>query len=68
MDPGLLDQYGRPRRQDFRAASVDGLYYIGLRWLTMRASGIFLGFPTDAAAIAESVAAQLADHSHQLAS
>jgi putative flavoprotein involved in K+ transport len=68
LEPGMLDEHGRPRRQGFRAERIDGLYYIGLRWLTMRGSGNFLGFPTDAAAIAESVAAQLADHSPQLAS
>jgi len=60
MDPGLLDGHGRPRRQDFRAERVDGLYYIGFRWLTRRSSGIFLGFPVDAATIAEAVAASLA--------
>jgi hypothetical protein len=32
---------------------------VGLRWLTHRASGNFLGFPTDAAATAHAVAAHL---------
>jgi putative flavoprotein involved in K+ transport len=64
MDPGLLDERGWPRRQGFRAECIEGLYYIGLRWLTMRGSGNFLGFPADAAAVADAVAAQLADQPH----
>jgi putative flavoprotein involved in K+ transport len=61
IDPGLLDEQRRPRRQGFRAVDGSGLYYIGLRWLTMRGSGNFLGFPVDAAAIADAVVTHLAD-------
>jgi putative flavoprotein involved in K+ transport len=63
MDPGLLDEQRGPRRQGFRAVGAAGLYYIGLRWLTMRGSGNFLGFPTDAAAIADAVVTDLANQS-----
>jgi putative flavoprotein involved in K+ transport len=35
------------------------VWYVGLRWLTHRASGNFLGFPTDAAATADAVATHL---------
>ncbi|HZA05569.1 MAG TPA: hypothetical protein VE617_13475, partial [Propionibacteriaceae bacterium] len=62
-DPGLLDEQRGPRRQGFRAVGAAGLYYVGLRWLTMRGSGNFLGFPTDAAAIADAVVTDLANQS-----
>jgi len=49
---------GRPRHHD-AAAVAPGVWYIGLRWLTHRASGNFLGFPTDARIVADAVATHL---------
>jgi putative flavoprotein involved in K+ transport len=54
LDPALIDADGKPRHSD-GAGPVPGLWYVGLRWLTHRASGNLLGFPRDAAAIAEAV-------------
>jgi putative flavoprotein involved in K+ transport len=39
---------------------VPGLWYLGLRWLRRRSSGILFGFPGDAAVVAEAVGARLA--------
>lgn len=58
LPPALLNADGRPQHHD-GAAPLPGIWYIGLRWLTHRASGNFLGFPTDAAATADAVAAHL---------
>jgi len=41
------------------AASVAGLYAVGLRWLTRRRSSILHGFPVDAAEVADRVKAHL---------
>ena len=43
------------------AAPLPGVWYVGLRWLTHRASGNFLGFATDAATTADAVAAHLTE-------
>ena len=61
LDPSLRDDTGQPRRHG-AAGSLPGIWYIGLRWLTRRSSGNFLGFPTDAAAVADAVAAALGAH------
>ena len=58
LAPELVDANGRPRR-DGSAALAPGLWYVGLRWLTRRSSGNFLGFPTDAATVADAVATSL---------
>jgi putative flavoprotein involved in K+ transport len=58
LDPTLLDDAGRPVHHGV-AASLPGVWFIGLRWLTRRSSGNFLGFPIDAATVADSVAATL---------
>jgi putative flavoprotein involved in K+ transport len=58
LDPALLDDAGRPVRHG-AAAALPGVWFIGLRWLTRRSSGNFLGFPVDAAAVADAVAATL---------
>jgi putative flavoprotein involved in K+ transport len=58
LPPALLDTDGRPRHHG-GGAPLPGVWYVGLRWLTHRASGNFLGFPTDAAATAHAVAAHL---------
>jgi putative flavoprotein involved in K+ transport len=55
LDPTLTDHAGQPRHHG-TAAPVPGLWYVGLRWLTRRSSGNFLGFPTDAAVVADDVA------------
>ncbi|MGZ8801829.1 MAG: hypothetical protein ACXWZL_04200, partial [Mycobacterium sp.] len=54
----LVDANGQPRHRN-GAAAAPGVWYIGLRWLTHRASGNFLGFPTDARAAADAVATHL---------
>jgi putative flavoprotein involved in K+ transport len=60
LDPTLTDHAGRPRRYG-AAALVPGLWFMGLRWLTRRSSGNFLGFPADAAAVADAVVCTLRD-------
>jgi putative flavoprotein involved in K+ transport len=57
-DPALLDRAGRPVHHG-AAAAVPGLWYTGLRWLTRRSSGNFLGFPINAATVAAGVTATL---------
>jgi len=54
----FVDTGGQPRH-DNTAAAAPGVWYIGLRWLTHRASGNFLGFPTDARTVAEAVSTHL---------
>jgi putative flavoprotein involved in K+ transport len=58
LPPALLNADGRPKHHD-GAAPLPGVWYVGLRWLTHRASGNFLGFPTDAATAADAVVAHL---------
>jgi putative flavoprotein involved in K+ transport len=57
LNPSMLDDDGQPRR-DGPAAVAPGVWYVGLRWLTQRGSGILFGFPTDAAAVADAVKAR----------
>jgi putative flavoprotein involved in K+ transport len=58
LDPALLDGEGLPRHTD-AAAPAPGLWYVGLKWLVRRASGILHGFPGDAATVAAAVRAHL---------
>jgi putative flavoprotein involved in K+ transport len=58
LDPALLDPAGQPRRRD-AAGAAPGLWYLGLKWLVRRDSGILFGFPRDAAAVADAVRAHL---------
>jgi putative flavoprotein involved in K+ transport len=58
LDPGLVDAGGQPRHRD-TAGAAPGVWYVGLKWLVRRSSGILLGFPRDAAAVAAAVAAHL---------
>jgi putative flavoprotein involved in K+ transport len=58
MDHGLVGADGQPRHQD-AAAAVPGLWYVGLKWLVRRSSGILHGFPRDAAEVAAAVRAHL---------
>jgi putative flavoprotein involved in K+ transport len=58
LDPTLTAPDRQPRHHG-TAAPVPGLWYVGLRWLTRRSSGNFLGFPADAATVADAVAATL---------
>ena len=60
LPPALLDASGLPRHAG-TAAPIPGLWYAGLRWLTRRSSGNFLGFPVDAANTARAVRAHLDD-------
>jgi putative flavoprotein involved in K+ transport len=54
LGPRLVGTDGQPLRED-AAAPAPGVWYLGLRWLTRRCSGILLGFPGDAAAVAAAV-------------
>lgn len=58
LPPALVNAAGQPRHQD-GAAPLPGVWYAGLRWLTHRASGNFLGFPADAQTTADAVANHL---------
>ena len=58
LNPSMLDGDGQPRREG-SAAVAPGVWYVGLRWLTQRGSGIIFGFPRDAAAVADAVRACL---------
>jgi putative flavoprotein involved in K+ transport len=58
MDSGLVDADGQPRHQD-TAGAAPGVWYVGLKWLVRRSSGILLGFPRDAAEVAAAVRAHL---------
>ena len=55
----VLDDLGLPRHEGGAASEV-GLWFVGLKWLSQRKSGILLGFPDDAATIADQVTARLA--------
>jgi putative flavoprotein involved in K+ transport len=58
LDAGLVDGGGQPRHRD-TAGAAPGLWYVGLKWLVRRSSGILHGFPTDAAEVAAAVRAYL---------
>jgi putative flavoprotein involved in K+ transport len=58
LDPALVDPTGQPTHSGC-AATVPGVWYVGLRWLTHRGSATLDGFPTDAATVADAVRAQL---------
>jgi putative flavoprotein involved in K+ transport len=62
LDASLTDGAGQPVRDG--AAAAPGLWYMGLRWLTRRGSGNFIGFPADAAAVAGAVATYLDERQH----
>ncbi len=51
---GALDGHGQPVH-DGGVSPVPGLFYMGFPWLRSRASGIILGIPEDAEAIANEV-------------
>jgi putative flavoprotein involved in K+ transport len=58
LGPDLVDGDGQPRRED-AAAPAPGIWYLGLKWLVSRRSGILFGFPGDAALVADTVRGQL---------
>ena len=58
LDPGMVGAGGHPRHTD-GAAPAPGLWYLGLRWMRRRCSGILLGFPGDAVWVADEVRARL---------
>ncbi len=59
LDPALVDADGRPRHSA-GAGALPGVWYVGLRWLSHRASDTLYGFPRDAARVADAVRAHLA--------
>jgi putative flavoprotein involved in K+ transport len=63
LPPTLLNSDHQPIHRN-GAAPVPGLRHIGLRWLSHRASGNFLGFPADATATAASIADHLTQDHH----
>jgi putative flavoprotein involved in K+ transport len=58
LDPALVGPDAQPRREG-AAAPIPGLWYLGLRWLTRRRSGLLFGFADDAAAVGDVVRAHL---------
>jgi putative flavoprotein involved in K+ transport len=58
LDPALVNPARQPAHSGC-AATVPGIWYVGLRWLTHRGSATLDGFPTDAATVADAVRAQL---------
>ena len=48
LDPTMRDSSGQVRRHG-SASEVPGLWFAGFPWLAQRRSGIFYGFPADAA-------------------
>jgi len=48
LDPTMRDNSGQVRRHG-SASEVPGLWFAGFPWLAQRRSGIFYGFPADAA-------------------
>lgn len=63
LHPRLLDERGWPRHED-AASPSPGVWYAGLRWLTHRASGNFLGFPTDAATTTDAIVNHLSGQAY----
>jgi putative flavoprotein involved in K+ transport len=57
LDPTMRDNSGQVRRHG-SASEVPGLWFAGFPWLAQRRSGIFYGFPADAAQIID----QLTEH------
>ena len=53
-DLPLLDESGQVRREG-SASEIPGLWFAGFPWLTQRRSGIFYGFPIDAAQTAHQI-------------
>lgn len=51
--------WGSELATDGVSGRIPGLWYVGLRWLTRRRSAILLGFPDEAATIADAVKAHL---------
>jgi putative flavoprotein involved in K+ transport len=58
LDPALAGPGGQPRHAG-GVSPAPGLWYLGLRWLRRRCSGILLGFPGDAAVVAAAVRTHL---------
>ncbi len=54
LPPPFVDADGRPKHAD-AAAPAPGVWYVGLRWLIRRGSGIMYGFPGDAATVGDAV-------------
>ena len=58
LDPELIGLDGRPKHRE-AAAPAPGVWYVGLRWLLRRGSGVLYGFPGDASTVATAVARHL---------
>ncbi|MCY7405082.1 MAG: NAD(P)/FAD-dependent oxidoreductase [Cryobacterium sp.] len=59
LGPDLIDSEGIALRRG-AASPAPGIWFVGLRWLIRRTSGNFIGFPRDAAVVADSVHTYLA--------
>ncbi|MEV6492570.1 NAD(P)/FAD-dependent oxidoreductase [Actinoplanes sp. NPDC051633] len=64
LSHSLLNGAGHPAHSGPAAATVTGLWYLGLHWLTHRSSDTLNGMPRDAARVADAVRAHL-DHPHR---
>ncbi len=58
LPDALRSPTGQPVRDGVTGA-VPGLWFLGLRWLTHRASSILYGFPRDAQTVADQVVRHL---------
>ena len=56
--PDAFDQMGFPIHRDGASTVVDGLYFVGVHFLRVRKSSLFLGVGDDAALVAQAIAAR----------
>lgn len=55
--PDLVDELGFPVQERGRSIRIDGLYFVGVPWMTSRRSPLFMGVGEDAAMVAAQLAA-----------
>ena len=58
--PEAFDDLGFPIHRDGASTVVDGLYFVGVHFLRVRKSSLFLGVGEDAALVSRAIAARLA--------
>ena len=56
--PEAFDDLGFPIHRDGASTVVDGLYFVGVHFLRLRKSSLFLGVGEDAALVAGAIAAR----------